>query len=529
MPRNVWRYMIDLSRSFRLLGLLLFGLVFLLSRPPTAAAHPLGNFSINTYSRLQATPSEIDLLYIVDMAEIPAFQEYELIDANGDERLSEREQEQYLNDTVGRLQSKLTLTIDGRPLELVLREKSLEFPAGQGGLNTQRLTLHFTAALSAQAWPATAAFHDGNYPSRVGWHEIVVQAADDATLLDSDVPNQSISQELRQYPEDLLQNPLVVQQATFRFTAGGQSEEPTAAGPAAPADRGWLARQSSLGRDGFANLITDPILGPGALVLTLLVAFGWGAAHAFTPGHGKTIVAAYLVGSRGTARHALFLGLTTTITHTLGVFILGFVVLFASQFILPELFYPWLGVLSGGLVVVVGLSLLSQRARQLRNARTVAHRHNHNYPDHHHHHHEHTHDHEHDHVHGEHDHLHGEVGHTHFPSGDSPVNWRSLLALGVSGGLVPCPSALVMMLGAIALERTAWGLVLILAFSIGLAGVLTAIGVLMVYAQRFFAMIPAGSRRKGLLRAVPVLSAVLIVMAGLGITIGALVETGVLK
>jgi nickel/cobalt exporter len=526
MANNVWRYLIQLPRSFRLLGLLLFTLLFLLSRPSTAAAHPLGNFSINTYSRLQATPREVELLYIVDMAEIPAFQEYELIDANGDEQLSETEQAQYLNEMAGRLQNKLTLTVNGRPLELLLHEKTLEFPAGQGGLNTQRLTLHFTAALSEPVWPATATFQDDNYPSRLGWHEIVVQAAEGVTLLASDAPDQTISQELRQYPEDLLQNPLAVQQATFRFTAGNRPQEPVLGNSTAA---GLSAAQSSLGRDGFANLITDPILGPGALALTLLVAFGWGAAHAFTPGHGKTIVAAYLVGSRGTARHALFLGLTTTITHTLGVFVLGFVVLFASHFILPELFYPWLGVLSGGLVVVVGLSLLGQRARQWRKVRPAAHHHDHHHPDHHHPHHDHDHDHAHDHSHEhDHDHQHGTSGHTHFLPADSPVNWRSLLALGVSGGLIPCPSALVMMLGAIALERTAWGLLLILAFSVGLAGVLTAIGMLMVYAHRLFEIIPAGSRRNGLLRVVPVLSAALIVIAGLGITIGALVETGLL-
>jgi ABC-type nickel/cobalt efflux system permease component RcnA len=273
--------------------------------------------------------------------------------------------------------------------------------------------------------------------------------------------------------------------------------------------------------DGFTKLITLEQLGPKSLLLALAIAFGWGATHALTPGHGKTIVAAYLVGSRGTSRHAFFLGLTTTITHTVGVFALGFLTLLASHFILPEQLYPWLGVVSGSMVVVLGLSVFSARSRQFFR------------PDDHdqHHHHHHLHDHDHSHVHPhahdhDHDHAHGHAHH-HLPPGanGSPVTWRSLLALGISGGLVPCPSALVVMLSAIALGRIGLGLVLIVAFSLGLAGVLTAIGLLWVHAGRLIGRLPLAGP---LVRVVPALSALFIVLAGVAMTWQALAQTGVL-
>lgn len=248
------------------------------------------------------------------------------------------------------------------------------------------------------------------------------------------------------------------------------------------------------------------------LLLALLTAFGWGAMHALTPGHGKTIVAAYLVGSRGTTRHALFLGLTTTITHTAGVFVLGLLTLFASQSILPEQLYPWLGVISGVLVVAIGLSLFSGRLRTLTRPDVHSHNHDHN--------HDHAHTHNHDHTH---DH-----GHSYVPpvADDSPVTWRSLLALGVSGGLLPCPSALVVMLSAIALQRIGFGLLLIVVFSLGLASVLTAIGVLFVHAGRLFERIPMGGR---LIQALPVASALFITIVGVGITLRTIVQTGTLR
>jgi ABC-type nickel/cobalt efflux system permease component RcnA len=294
--------------------------------------------------------------------------------------------------------------------------------------------------------------------------------------------------------------------------------------------------------DDFASLIAARELTPPVIALALLLALVLGAGHALTPGHGKTIVAAYLVGARGTAKHAIFLGVTTTVTHTAGVFALGFVTLWISNYILPEQLYPWLELLSGVLVVGIGVALFRGRLLSLLRRRpTEAHSHDHDHDHGHSHDHDHDHGHSHDHDHGHthdhghdhdhdhgHSHDHGPHGHSHMPPGadGQPVSWRSLLALGISGGLLPCPSALVVLLSAIALHRVAFGMLLIVAFSVGLAGVLTGIGLLLVYAQRMFESFPTDGR---LLRALPVASAAIVTLAGLAITAGALVQAGVLR
>ena len=233
----------------------------------------------------------------------------------------------------------------------------------------------------------------------------------------------------------------------------------------------------------------------------------WGAVHALSPGHGKSIVAAYLVGSRGTARHAAFLGMTVTVTHTASIFVLGIVTLYLSHYILPETLYPWLSVISGLVVVAMGGSILVRRARRLRAAS-------------HHHHHDHDHSHEHDHDH-EHHHHDGPGGHTHAPPGadGGGITARSMLALGVSGGILPCPSALVVMLGAIAVHRVAFGLLLVVAFSIGLAATLTSVGLLVVYARRFVDRVPSSGR---VVQAAPMFSAAVITVLGVGLTVQAL-------
>ncbi len=245
----------------------------------------------------------------------------------------------------------------------------------------------------------------------------------------------------------------------------------------------------------------------GSLIVALIGAFFWGAMHAMSPGHGKTIVGAYLMGSKVTAQHALFLGLTTTLTHTIGVFILGLATLFASQFILPERVLPWLSILSGLTVLAIGLNLFVSR---LRNQSREHHHHHHHDGEHHHHHH--------------HD---GEHHHHHLPS-NTPVTWRNLLALGISGGLVPCPSALVLLLSAIAIGRVGFGLSLVVAFSLGLAAVLTGLGLLLIYGKQRFEKLQLPKPQR-LLRILPALSAFLISLIGLGITTQALIEVGIVR
>jgi ABC-type nickel/cobalt efflux system permease component RcnA len=269
----------------------------------------------------------------------------------------------------------------------------------------------------------------------------------------------------------------------------------------------------------------------GWLLAGLVVAFGFGAAHALTPGHGKTIVAAYLVGSRGNMRHAAFLGAMVTFTHTISVFLLGLGVLFLSNVVKPEKITPALGAISGLSIVAVGASLFYKRLRKLR----AAHAHVPHHADGHDHHHHHDRAHGHDHDHRDHDHDgshshshdhrhqghdHGPHGHSHVPDGD--ITLGSLIALGASGGLVPCPSALVLLLASISFGHVGAGLILLVAFSIGLAGVLMAIGMMVLYAKTWLPD-PGKTSRHAAFRLVPVLSAAIIVGIGLlmtGVSLG---------
>jgi nickel/cobalt exporter len=268
----------------------------------------------------------------------------------------------------------------------------------------------------------------------------------------------------------------------------------------------------------WAGELSMPLV-VGALVAVMV----WGAGHALTPGHGKTIVAAYLIGSRSTPWHALYLGLTVTLTHTLGVFALGLVALFASQYVLPEQLYPWLGAASGLIVVGLGGTLLWRRVRSLfmrheHDHHRGTHRHGHDYPNHPHAH-AHLHNHGHGHSHGHeshHTHTH-EHGHSHLPpaADGSPVTWRSLLGLGISGGLLPCPSALVLLVTAVSINRAALGIVLVVAFSLGLAGVLTMVGLLFVKGSQLVQRAPGVAMWGQLM---PAGSAIVIMAIGVWLT-----------
>ena len=245
----------------------------------------------------------------------------------------------------------------------------------------------------------------------------------------------------------------------------------------------------------------------GELVLAIAGAFLWGAMHSLTPGHGKTLVGAYLMGERATPKHALILAMTTTITHTLGVFALGLVALFAAKYVLPEQLYPWFSLASGVMVVAIGLSLFRNRMASPKQP-----------PDYH----PHTHEH-HPHTH-EHDNHH----HDHHHPIDKGVSISSLLALGISGGLLPCPAALVLLLGAIAVHKTALGLILVICFSLGLSAVLTGLGLLLVYAKTWFKRVPSSPRfgkiSPRFVKALPALSAIGITLIGTGISTQAFIK-----
>jgi ABC-type nickel/cobalt efflux system permease component RcnA len=280
---------------------------------------------------------------------------------------------------------------------------------------------------------------------------------------------------------------------------------------------------STAAGDYLARLIERGDLGWSVLVIGLGVAFVMGAVHALSPGHGKTLVAAYLVGTRGTPKHAIFLGGMVTFTHTISVFLLGLVTLFLSQYVLPDKISTFLGAVSGIAIIWIGATLFFKRLRIAR-AHELEHDHD---PQHKHHHHEHD-DGHHDHANGHaHDHTHDEHGgvlvhrhgdehvHRHVPEGE--ISLGSLIALGASGGLVPCPSALVLLLSSIALGRVGLGLTLLVAFSLGLAGVLMAIGLVVVYAKH---LLPDSRKtsQHAAFRLLPVASAAIIVCVGLIMT-----------
>ncbi len=260
-------------------------------------------------------------------------------------------------------------------------------------------------------------------------------------------------------------------------------------------------------QDSIAAMMAQENLNSGFIVATLFAAFIWGAGHALTPGHGKAIVGAYLVGAHSSALHAVYLGLTVTITHTLGVFLLGFVAMFASQYILPEDLYPYLGAVSGLIVLFLGATMVWRKIRH-----SHGHHHGHDHTAHH----DHTHHHEHDHSHHHHDHHH-HSGHSHLPPGTdgSAVTWKSLLGLGISGGLLPCPSALVLLLTAISFKRPEFGIAMVVFFSLGLAGVLTCVGLLFVKGSRMIKGISVFEKAAHYL---PLASSVIIMVIGIVIT-----------
>jgi nickel/cobalt exporter len=440
-------------RARRLL-LAALALVAVLALAAPAGAHPLGNFSINHIDVVRVHADRVDVRYILDQAEIPTFQE------------RDRKPAEVLASKRALVSRGVSLTVDGRAVPLTLAPGGrISFPMGQGGLRTTRVELTLSARVRARG---PVVVRDATYRDRVGWRAVVVRPGD-GTAVRSDVPSADPTRGLRLYPTALLETPAHRTVAKLDVKAG----DGTVTAPKLDATGTQTTRGHDAG-DGLAGIFSDASSGQGVLLFLLLAAFGWGAVHALSPGHGKAMVAAYLVGTRGTARDALGLGLTVTVTHTIGVFALGVVTLALSAYVLPEDLYPWLNLASGLLVLAVGGAVLRARVRKARH--------------HHHHHH-------------------------------APITRRGILAMGASAGLIPCPSALVVLLGAIAQHEVALGLLLIVAFSAGLAATLTALGIAVVHAGRLTARISPDGR---LIAVLPAASALVIVAAGTLLTAQAL-------
>jgi nickel/cobalt exporter len=403
-----------------------------------ASAHPLGNFTVNLYSGIHVVPGEIRIDYVVDMAEIPTFQEMPSIDTDGDGTMSAAELASWAAGEAPALADNLALSVDGRQMSLAVRSAAARLRDGQGGLPILRFEGVFSAAIDRTG---RIAYSDHNDSDKIGWREITAAGEDGEAIKGSDVPVESVSDALLSYPQDLLSSPLHVTSMRASFAPGtsiGSTDQPSAAIDAA---------RPGVDTSPFASLVDNHGIVLVLLGFALAVAFG--AWHALLPGHGKTLMAAYMVGSETKVRQAVAVGSAVAVMHTASVLGLGLLVITLEQTFRPEALYPWLGLLSGVVAIGLGAYLMVGRLAAWSDARRdEAHER------------EHASGHDHDHSHG---HSHG------LPEGVSLTSKRGLLALALAGGILPSPSALIVMLGAIQAHRVGYGIGLILAFSVGLA------------------------------------------------------------
>jgi ABC-type nickel/cobalt efflux system permease component RcnA len=449
---------VDGRRRVLLVSLLVLGALW---GPATAHAHPLGNFTINTAAGLVVGVDDVVIDYVVDMAEIPTLQEEGRLDPDGDGAMSTGELEGYRAEVCEDLRTGLRLRVDRTPTLLSVTSTELSLPVGQAGLSTLRLRCLFGTAIDRAA-THDLTFEDRNFADRLGWREVTA-VGNGATIARSDVPTESASDRLRSYPTDVA--PSHVRSATVTFQPGGaplQAEPGSAV--AAPASGGLLA--------GFA---ARSDLSPGLITLMIAVAIGVGAIHSLGPGHGKSLIGAYLIGADGTLRQAAAVGAAVSVMHTASVLGLGLLVLSAERIFAPERVYPWLGLASGLVALGLGATLLVSRLHALSERQ----RHGHDHP---------------------------------HPTG--PLSRRSLVALAFAGGILPSPSALVVLLGSVSIGRTALGLVLIAAFSLGLAASLVAVGALAIRARH----VATGRLPAGVMRLAPVVSAGCIALVGVVLT-----------
>jgi ABC-type nickel/cobalt efflux system permease component RcnA len=525
-----------------------------------ASAHPMGNFSVNHYSKITLESDHIRVRYFIDLAEIPTYQE--LQHANLSASAIAPNSSAVINYVAARgieLGIGLILDVDGKAIPLRLISSGVIFPPGAGGLPTMKMGFVYDAVYPSTLDRQHVGIHyvDNNYPGHTGWKEITVLASA-GSLLRSSVPANDRSGELSNYPTDLLTSPpqdleasvvatlpplpaetadaqpLTLSRVSAPPTTGKMREfDQTKSEHGSELNKNWLkqpelpriaepqeslrpssaasvtlhlqANRQETPRNKFTQLIQAQNLSAWFLFTAALIAIGLGGLHALEPGHGKTIVAAYLVGSRGTARHAFLLGIIVTASHTVGVFALGGITSYASRYIVPEQLYPWLGALSGVTIAALGCYMLLRRLTG-----TAA---------------------DHSHAPGK---SHGHWTFCMRPANEEiegrlvlcdakptqSVSLTQLFTLGITGGIIPCPAALIVLLSAFALHRIGLGLFLILAFSVGLAAVLVSFGMLMVYARRFMTHL----QNDGPLtrRWLPVASCTFITVLGLMLTIQSL-------
>ncbi|GAA1281352.1 HoxN/HupN/NixA family nickel/cobalt transporter [Streptomyces javensis] len=498
----------------------------------SAEAHPLGNFTVNRYDGLVVTPGALRVDHVEDLAEIPAAQAKPQIDRDGDDALSGRELGAWAARRCAGAAEGARLTVDGREVPVRAGRAQARQRPGQAGLPTLRVECRLTAALG-DGERATVAYRPRDIGTGPGWREVTAQG-DRMTLTDADVPKTSASHRLVRYPAGQLSSPPDQRSAALKVKAGGPALASTAR-----SDREDAVGSSVLPRgvDRWTQALTSMVARHDITFGFALTAFATavllGAMHALAPGHGKTMMAAAAAaGGRSALRDVLALGASVTVTHTLGVFALGLLVT-AGSAAAPSVI-SWLGIASGVLVSVAGAGLLRKALRRRRQVRAHHHSHDHDHT------HDHTHDqghahaHDHDHDHGHphphphphtHTHDHGD-GHTH--THEVRPTLRGTLLLGFAGGMVPSPSAVIVLVGAAALGQAWFGFVLVVAYGLGLALTLTLAGFTAVRlgvraTERLAARRGSGGRIDRLLgavrRASPVGTAAIVLALGCGLVL----------
>ncbi|HEY8018157.1 MAG TPA: hypothetical protein VIG53_01555 [Actinomycetota bacterium] len=420
-------------------------LVWVLALAGGASAHPLGNFTVNRALAVTLRPGSIEVAYTIDHAEIPTVQLLPSIDTDGDGRTSPDELQTWADAQAMVVAADLRVAVDGEPLRLATGDASAAVLEGQAGLAVLRFDARFDGRLPTRG---VLTVEDRSDDGRIGWREVTAAGVDGVALAGSDVPATSPSGGLRTYPQDASESPLDVRSMRAAFEPGtGTAADAIPSLPGSPLAVPGGALLATLLRDG------------GGLVLlgAIAVAFGFGAWHALMPGHGKTLMAAAMVGGGGRARQAAAAALAVAAMHTVSVLGLGIAVLALEASFRPETLYPWLAVVSGTVAAFVGATLLRGRWRAWRHVRahrdaapgerSTPHHHPHDHP------------------------------HPGGPLADERLGLRGLGALALAGGIVPAPSALLALLVAIQLHRTAAGIAVVAAFSVGLAAALLGIGV----------------------------------------------------
>lgn len=473
-----------------------FVALLVLIAPLSALAHPLGNFTTNQYVGVHVEGGGLTVDYVLDLAEIPAAQQRRAMDADGDDTIDDAEAEAYAAEQCRRTSEELGIFLDGSRLPVAVEATHLAFPEGEAGLVTLRLECRLAGGpLPSEEFDL--AVENDLFAERLGWREMVLTTVGfEAT---TDLPSTSSTARLTSYPDDLLSSPIDVRSGTATLSPGPDS----ALGSPPPPPGAELPAQRVTPVDALASLI-DPSAGSPALPIAMLVAVGLGILHALAPGHGKTVMAAYLVGSKGSLRQAMILGVAVAVSHTAGVLGLGLVTLVGTAAFAPEQVFPVLSMLSGLIVVGIGVWMF---VRWLGTRRKQGH------------------DHHHPHSPGTDLHSHGGIRHSHAIPEEwaEGSGWKLLASMGLAGGLVPSTSAVVLLLAAVNLGRIPFGILLIVLFGVGMATTLVGVGLGMVGASRFgLDRLSGHSWIEKMRELLTPVAAVVVIVVGTALTVNAL-------